>query len=175
MNIELDARELARMIPHIAGEAQLISLRMDGNGQTIPVLAREVQRHPIRGDILHVDFYAVAMDRPILVGESQPVERGEGVLLHPLTHVEIECLPRDLVPAIEVDISRLTQVDDAIYVKDLMSPPGITILTDPDELVVRVNPVAAEEVIEEAAPAAAAEPEIIAKGKAAAEEEEEEE
>jgi len=66
-------------------------------------------------------------------------------------------------------------VDDAIYVKDLMSPPGITILTDPDELVVRVNPVAAEEVIEEAAPAAAAEPEIIAKGKAAAEEEEEEE
>jgi len=182
MNIELDAHELARLIPHIAGEAQLISLRMGGNGQTIPVLAREVQRHPIRGDILHMDFYAVAMDRPIrtevplhLVGESQPVERGEGVLLHPLTHVEIECLPRDLVPAIEVDISRLTQVDDAIYVKDLLAPPGITILTDPDELVVRVNPVAAEEVIEEAAPAAAAEPEIIAKGKAAAEGEEEEE
>lgn len=182
MNVELDARELARMIPYIAGEAQLISLRMGGNGQTIPVLAREVQRHPIRGDILHVDFYAVAMDRPIrteaplhLVGESQPVERGEGVLIHSLTHVEIECLPRDLVPAIEVDISRLAQIDDALYVKDLLAPPGITILADPDELVVRVSPVAPEEVIEEAAPEAAVEPEIIAKGKAAAEKEEGEE
>lgn len=182
MNIELNARELSRLLTHIVGEAQLISLRLGGDGQTVSVLAREVQREPIRGNILHVDLYAVQMDRPIrtevpihLVGHSRPVELREAVLIHPLTHVEIECLPRDLVPGIDVDISRLEKVDDAIYVKDLIAPPGVSILTDPEELVALINPVAPEEEIEEVAPVAEAEPEIIAKGKAAAEEEVEEE
>jgi large subunit ribosomal protein L25 len=180
MNIELDARELARLLSHIVGETQLISLRIGGDGQAVPVLAREIQRNPIRGDVVHVDFYAVAMDRPIrteiplrLVGHAAPVERREAVLIHPLTHLEIECLPRDLAPGIDVDISRLETFDDAIHVRDIVPPPGMTVLTDAEELVARLSPVAPEEEAEEVAPAAEAEPEIIGKGKAAEEEAEE--
>jgi large subunit ribosomal protein L25 len=174
MNIELDAHELSRLMAHIVGEAQLISLQLGNDGQTVSVLARDIQRNPIRGDIVHVDFYAVEMDRVIrtevaihLIGEARPVAQREAVLLHPLTHVEIECLPRDLVPGIDVDISRLQTTDDAIHVRDIVAPPGVTILADPDELVARVTPLAPEEEVEEAAPAEEAEPEIIAKGKAA--------
>lgn len=177
MNLQVDTREVSRLLSHIVGEAQLISLRLEGD-EPVPVLAREVQRHPIRGDIMHIDLYAVPMDRPIstevlvhLVGHSPLVEQRGAMLLHALTHVEIECLPRDLVAAIEVDISRLATLDDAIHVRDLAAPPGVSILTNPEELVVRLSPVAAEEV-EEVAPAAAAEEvEVIGKGKAAEEEE----
>jgi large subunit ribosomal protein L25 len=104
--------------------------------------------------------------RIVLVGESPAVQRGEGVLVHALNTVQIECLPGDLIDSIRLDISGLDKVDAHYSVKDLSVSAGVQILADPDETVVRVTPVR-EEKVEEAVPTAevAAEVEVIEKGK----------
>jgi large subunit ribosomal protein L25 len=103
-----------------------------------------------------VDFYRVQMTErltaeiPLVMdGESPVVERGEGILLQGISAIEVECLPGDLVDAIAVDLADLVELDRAIYVRDLAIPGGIDVLTDPDEMIVRVVPLAEEEVIEE--------------------------
>jgi len=91
------------------------------------------------------------------------------MLLQSLDEVEIECLPGDLPEAIEVDLSGLEEMDQAIYVKDLRVPPAVEILTDAEEMVAKVGWAAAEEVEEEVVPVAAEEVEVIARGKEEAE------
>ncbi|MFZ8844100.1 50S ribosomal protein L25, partial [Thermoflexus sp.] len=169
-----------RVLPQPGGGARLITLQVDG--ETHLALIREVQREPIRREILHVDFQAIEMTEKIRVevpvifkGASPAVERGEGVLVHGLTHVEIECLPKDLIEAITVDLSVLDRVDAAIYVRDLQAPPGVTIVSDPDELIALVTAPAAEAIEEAPLPAEAPEVEVIGRGKKVEEEEEEEE
>ncbi len=176
--IQVENGELRRILAQAHGGARLITLQVDG--ETHLALIREVQREPIRREILHVDFHAVELTEKIrvevpvvFVGASPAVERGEGILVHGLTHVEIECLPSDLIEAIPVDLSALDRVDAAIHVRDLQVPPGITVVSDPDALIALVT--APEAVEEAAAPAEAPEVEVIGKGKKAEEEEEEEE
>jgi len=83
-----------------------------------------------------------------IVGESPVVEQKQGILLQGLSTVEVECLPGNLVDAIEVDLSDLTEVDQALHVRDLAVPAGMKILTDPDEMIVRIVPLEAREEIE---------------------------
>jgi large subunit ribosomal protein L25 len=151
----------------------LIKLNVAGWPQSQMVLAREIQREPITGSLYHVDFMAVSMTERIkvqiqvvLVGESPAAQRGEGVLVHAINNVEIECLPGDLMNVIRVDVSTLDKVDAQITIKDLKVSEGIKILADPDEMVVRVTP-AREEKVEEVVPTVevAAEVEVIEKGK----------
>lgn len=174
--LQFEERELAQVISRARG-AQLISIKIKGEGQTEMAILREVQRDPIQRTVLHVDLQQVKMTERIraeipleLVGESPVVESRVGILLHGIASVEVECLPRDLVNAIEVDLSQLTELDQAIYVRDLVPPPGIEILTDPDEMIVRVAP-PEEEEIEEAVPEVA-EVEIIRESKRREQEEE---
>ncbi|WP_322799886.1 50S ribosomal protein L25 [Thermoflexus sp.] len=178
MTIQVEGKELQRVLAQARGGAHLITLHVDG--ETHLVLIREVQREPIHREILHVDFQAVEMTEKIrvevpvvFVGASPAVERGEGILVHGLTHVEIECLPKDLIEAITVDLSRLDRVDAAIYVRDLQVPPGITVVSDPDELIALVTAPAAEALEEAALPAETPEVEVIGRGKKEEEEEEE--
>ncbi len=178
--IQVEGRELQRVLSQARGGARLITLQVDG--ETHLALIREVQREPIRREILHVDFQAIEMTEKIRVevpvifkGASPAVERGEGVLVHGLTHVEIECLPKDLIEAITADLSVLDRVDAAIYVRDLQAPPGVTIVSDPDELIALVTAPAAEAIEEAPLPAEAPEVEVIGRGKKVEEEEEEEE
>ncbi len=177
--IQVESGELRRILAQAHGGARLITLQ--GDGETHLVLIREVQREPIRREILHVDFQAVELTEKIrvevpvvFVGASPAVERGEGILVHGLTHVEIECLPGDLIEAIPVDLSALDRVDAAIHVRDLQVPPGITVVSDPDALIALVTAPAAEAVEEAVVPAEAPEVEVIGKGKKVEEEEEEE-
>lgn len=160
-----------------AGGTHLIDISVDGGNYT--VLAREVQRHVLRSDIQHVDFFAVdetakiRVEVPIrFVNESPAVESRLALLITGTTTLAIETLPSKLLSQIEIDISRLVNVGDTLYVRDLNLGPDATIVNDPDEMIVRVNPIvtAVEEEAEEAA--TPAEVEIISKGK---EEEEEEE
>lgn len=176
--IQIEGRELQRVLSQARGGARLITLQVDG--QSHLVLIREVQREPIRREFLHVDFQAVEMTEKIrvevpvvFVGASPAAERGEGILVHGLTHVEIECLPKDLIEAIPVDLRALDRVDAAIHVRDLQVPPGVTILTDPDELIALVTAPAAEAIEEATLPAETPEVEVIGKGKKEEEEEEE--
>lgn len=163
-----------------AGGTNLININFDGKTQS--VITREVQRDILRGTITHVDFLAVDASTRItadvqihLVGESPAAQTRIGELLQQSNTLSIEAVPADLIDSIEVDISGLKQVGDAIHIRDLNINPNITVLNDPDDLVVRIN--ALRELVEETegveGEAVSAEPEVISKGKADEEEDEE--
>jgi large subunit ribosomal protein L25 len=171
-SLQIDARTLSRVLMQ-AGQSRLITLKVEGR-EPVQALAREIQREPITGTLYHIDLFAVSMTerikldvRIILVGESPAVQRGEGVLVHALNTVQIECLPGDLIDSIRLDISGLDKVDAHYAVKDLPVSAGVQILADPDETVVRVTLVREEKVEEVVVPTAeaAAEVEVIEKGK----------
>jgi len=157
-----------------AGGTNLIDINVDG--KTHSVIAREVQRNVIRGDILHVDFLVVdantviSADVPVhLVGESPLVATNQAMLLPGASVIRIETVPSKLLNSIEIDVTGLTAIGDSIHVRDIKLADGIVILNDPDELIARIaqpSAVRADEDAEEAAEAAAAaEVEVIAKGK----------
>jgi len=177
VHLQVGQKELARVLRQ-AGGSRLIAVHT-GSG-TQMALARQVQREPVTGQILHVDLMAVSMTEKIRVevplaldGQSPAVKRGEGVLVTGLDAVDIECLPGDLVDRIHVDLSSLEKVGAAIYVRDLQIPSTIKLFTEPDEMVARVTYLAAEETLTAAPAAEVAEPEVIAKGKIEEEAEEE--
>ena len=152
--LQFEARSLQHVLAQVGG-SQLISIKVEGQEQPEVALVREVQRDPIRRTPLHVDFYRVMMTERLtaeipleIIGKSPVVEAREGILLQGLSAIEVECLPGDLVDAIEVDLSDLTEIDQALHVRDLAVPAGIEILTDPDEMIVHVVPLEEEEVEE---------------------------
>jgi large subunit ribosomal protein L25 len=174
MAIQINAREAARVLRFVQG-AELVELTVDGELRS--VLLQDLQRDSIRGDFLHADFYAVDMSRKLhariplrLTGTSFAVVSLNGVQVRGVTDLEVESLPGDLIPHIDVDLTVLREIGQAIHVRDLTLPPAITLLTDPEELVVRVTAARTEELAAVVTPAAG-EPEVIEKGK---EEEEEE-
>lgn len=127
------------------GGSQLIELKGLGKEST-HVVMREVQRHPSKRNILHVDFYAVQMGVAVrteasihFTGESPAVKAG-AVLMHNLERIEIECLPRDIPEAFVVDLALLQTEDDVVRISDLTIPEGVTILNaDPDDVVASVT------------------------------------
>jgi large subunit ribosomal protein L25 len=155
--IQCNAKATAQAVQR-AGKTQLIQLVLDGDGPT-NVMVKDYQRHPTRGSLLHVDFYRVAagermrVDIPIrLVGEAPAVRQQDATILQQTATVSAEALPAELPEAIEVDISGLDEIDASIYVRDLTPPEGVTILTDPEELVVKaLAPTLQRELEEEAA------------------------
>jgi large subunit ribosomal protein L25 len=153
--LQFKARNLRDTLSRVGG-SQLISIKIKGEEQPEMALVREVQRDPIRRNLLHVDFYRVQMSERLtaeipleIIGESPVIVAREGILLQGISTIEVECLPGDLVDAIEVDLSDLTEVDQGVYVHDLAIPSGIDLLTNPDEMIVRVVPLEEEEIIEE--------------------------
>jgi large subunit ribosomal protein L25 len=153
--LQFEERNLTRLLSRVGG-SQLIQIDVEGAKEPEMALVRDVQRDPLRGTVLHVDFYRVQMTErltaeiPLLLeGESPVIALNEGILLQGISAIEVECLPGDLVDAIAVDLADLLEVDDSIHVSDLAIPSGIDVLTDPDELIVRVAPLAEEEVLEE--------------------------
>ena len=178
--IQCDERKLQHVLAR-AGGTNLISLRIGDAGQPKMALAREVQRDSMTNELYHVDFYQVVMTEMvkaevyiIFTGEPPAVQQKEFMLLQGTDSVEIECLPGDLIHSIEVDLSTLVEIDDAIYVKDLQVPENITILTDGNELVAKVQRLrVAEEEEEVEVEVAPEEVEVIAKGKEVEEAEEE--
>jgi len=175
--LECDTAKLNRLIAR-AGRTRLIALGIKGDKEPRSVFIKEIQRDVCTGELLHVDLYQVKktekikVDVPIvLVGEAPAMKVKEHTLTHSLTSLSIECLPDKLPPQIEVDLSPLVEVGQAIYVRDIALSPDITLHTDPDQMVVKVSEirvekveevvaaeeVAAEEAAAEAAPAEAAE------------------
>ena len=167
--LKIDEKSLKNIIAK-AGQNRLIKLAVDSGAARL-VLTREVQRNPLTGRIVHVDFQEVLMTeklttdvRLVLMGTSPAVTRGEGLLIHGINTVEIRVLPTDLIPEIQVDVSGLESLNQSLFVKDLKLGDKIEILTPGDEMVAKVVPVK-EEVIAVEAPVAVAEVEVIKKGK----------
>lgn len=157
-----------------AGGTNLIDITADG--QTHTVLAREVQRDVLRGKILHVDFFAVDMAATIraeisihLEGEAPAVKASKGILVQGITHLTIETLPGNLLHQIPIDLSVLAEVGDTIHVRDLHLGENITIINDPEEMLVRISQTSAaraeEELVAGEEAATSAEPEVIGRGK----------
>jgi large subunit ribosomal protein L25 len=141
------------------GTRGILSLRMP-EAAPETALIRHVQRDPRTGKILHIDFFRVSLSERIemkiplrLVGESPAVKNEGGVLLHLLDTLEVECRAADIVDVLEVDISPITEIDGAIFARDVQLPPHYTLVTSPDEPVAKVAITRAEEA-EEAAEAA---------------------
>jgi large subunit ribosomal protein L25 len=148
-----------------AGRTHLVTLNVAGAEPTT-VQVKNWQRHPYKGDLLHVDFYRVSMtetlrlDIPLrLTGEAPGVRTTGGTLFQSTATVQVECLPGDIPEAIEVDVSGLVDLDSAVHVSDLTIPDGVTLLTDPSEVIVRILPAAVEPEPEEEAAEVAAEAE----------------
>ena len=159
--IQVAARDIEQTI-YRAGRTNLVSLAVKGAEPTT-VLVKDWQRHPYKGTILHVDFYRVSMtqtlrmDVPIrLTGEAPAVKTTGGTPFQTQAALSVECLPADIPEAIEVDISGLEEIDASIFVRDLVAPSGVTILTDGDEMIVRIMPPTVEPEVEEAAEGEAA-------------------
>jgi large subunit ribosomal protein L25 len=167
--VTLPRREFERAF-HKVGRTQLLDLKIDGEGGSRKVLVREVQYDPRANVVVHVDFYQVNLkekiqaDVPVvLVGEAPAVLRRDGELQQNINSLRVSCLPADIPEHIEVDVSGLEAVDDGIRVGQLNVPPECEVLTDPEELVVKIGvireveeePVVAEE--EEAVEGEAAE------------------
>ena len=136
-----------------AGESSLINLIVE-NEKPIPVLIHDIQRHPLTGEIQHIDFYQVKTGEKItlevglkFVGEAPAVKELGGVLVTPLSKLKIECLPQDLIHELEVDISGLKNFEDIIRLKDLKIPQSIKVLASPDEVIALVKPPRKEEEI----------------------------
>lgn len=139
-----------------AGSHSLVDLSI-GEGKPHKVFIHDVQRDPINYRLTHIDFVAVNLREEmtvtipiVLVGESPIVRNNEGLLLHALEHVSIRTLPDNIPSVLEADISGLTEVDQAIYVSDLVLPENVTLLSSPDDMVAKLTamPVVEEEVVE---------------------------
>jgi large subunit ribosomal protein L25 len=169
--ISLNHRDASRILPRVSS-SQLIQVEVEG--ERYPVLVREKQRHPITSSLLHVDFQTVSMTEKLramvrieLTGDAPAVKNYNGVLVTGQEEIEVECLPSDLINRIVVDLSVLTDIGNAIHVRDLPIPATLHVLTETDELVVLVTAPAAEEKPEaaEVVVPAVAEPEVLERGK----------
>ena len=154
LHLQCDTAKLKRIIA-LAGTTRLIALEVDADKQPRSVFIREIQRDEIKGQLLHVDFYQVRMrekmkaDIPIvLVGEAPAMKEKRRILAHTLTSLSIECLPDKIPPQLEVDLSSLEEVEQAIYVRDIILSPDITVFTNLDQMVVKVIEAAMPEVEE---------------------------
>jgi large subunit ribosomal protein L25 len=142
-----------------AGRTGLVKINIPGSSGTKSVMIKGVQRNPLNGQALHVDFFLVDLKHEIqsevplaFVGEPPAVEQSAGTLMTPLDHLKIRALPADIPHEIQVDLTSLTDLDAAIHVRDVVLPDGkVTILNEPDELLARVLPPRVEE--EEVVPA----------------------
>jgi large subunit ribosomal protein L25 len=154
--LQCDTSELKQIIAH-AGETRLIKLQIKGDKESKNVFIKEVQRDPFGKELYHVDFYQVKMGEKmevevpiILVGESPLMKDKNRMVSHGITELSIECLPDKVPPQIEVDISILEEIEQAIQVKDIILDPDITVNDDPDQLVVKITEVmVVEEVVAE--------------------------
>jgi len=140
-SVLVGARELERILHGASGANTLITLNL-GEGDAL-ALARQIQRHPTRGDLVHVDFVrirrdvAVTADIPLQVEGEAPGARQGGMLEQLLFSVTIEAMPGSIPNSLTVDVSML-ELGDQIHVSDLPVPAGVTLQHEPEELVVQV-------------------------------------
>jgi large subunit ribosomal protein L25 len=153
--LQVDTKQLKLTLAQ-AGKTDLISLKIDDSKSLKKVLVRDIQKNPLTDEPLHVDFYQVKMtetlkaDIPLaFFGEAPVLKRKNVSLLHLMDTVLVEALPDALPHNLEVDLSSLEDPDQAIYIKDITISDDVTLLSDPESMVVKVTETR-REVIEEA-------------------------
>lgn len=170
--LQVSARDINAMLSHASGENILVELEIAGGNRM--ALVQEIQHSPLGGIVLHIDFHAVSMDEKIhadvpleSVGIANGVKNFGGLLEQSLRSLSIECLPRDLPDRISVDVSNLN-IGDAIHVRDIPLPSGVTAKVQPELTAFSVvAPAVEEEPVAAVVEGAAAGPEVITEKKPA--------
>jgi large subunit ribosomal protein L25 len=169
VSFEVDARVLRNALAHAGA---VLNLSIDG-AEATPVVVKEIARHPVNGETVHVDLLRVRLDRPIqatvileLVGaEDAPGVKEGGVLEHVTRELTIEALPTDIPDSIQHDVSEMA-IGDTVTVEALTAPAKVTLVDDPETVIATLTPprlqAEPEEGIEE-------ETELVAEGAGAAE------
>ena len=154
MALQCDTAQLKRVLAE-AGKTRLVSLRLDRARKSRNIVVREIQRNFLTGELLHVDLYQVRMAEKIkvevpivLVGEAPALKSKGNMLMQELNNLTIECLPDQIPPSVELDLSSLAEAEQAIQVKDIVLGEGIAVLDDPEHMVVRISVVQIEKVEE---------------------------
>ena len=145
MSLQGVAGDLRRLLPQI-GTNIPVSVRVEGNEGENVCFVRDVQRHPVTEDLLHIDFIRVDVTQTIsaevpiaLIGSAPATQQG-GTLLQPLTSLLVEALPMNIPATVEADVSGLDDFEKSIVVRDIPIADNVTVLTDRDEFVARVIP-----------------------------------
>lgn len=167
-SLTCDAKKLRQILSTTAGSNAIFQLNLEGEDfQERKAIVKEIQYHPLTGEMLHADLYEISMDKEIIVsvpvrfvGEPVGVKLKGGVLSHLLREIEVECLPARIPEAVTLDVSQL-DIGDALHVSDLVVGEGVQIVNDPEEAVVSVTSVTLEEVAKPAE-------EVLAEGEVAA-------
>lgn len=149
-SVSIDTHEFEQLRRH-TGPNALVDLSIDGK-KAQPVLVHGVQVHPVNRRPLHVDLFLVRMteeltvDVPLVATDEAPaVTLNGGTLLHPMEHVRVKALPDRLPQSIEYSVASLVDFDTTIHVRDLTIPSDVTLLTDGDEIIAKVQPPRVEE------------------------------
>ncbi|MDZ4225210.1 MAG: 50S ribosomal protein L25, partial [Candidatus Andersenbacteria bacterium] len=152
-NIKVNAQSFDRVFEQ-SGFTTLLNL--DVAGKAHHVLIRDIQLHPLKGDVTHIDFYQVRLDEKVTaevplvaVGESPAVKDKGGIFVRNMDTLEIEALPQNLPHEIPFDISAIAEFDEPIHVSDLNIPEGVAILSAAEEVVALVQPPRSEEELEQ--------------------------
>jgi large subunit ribosomal protein L25 len=179
--LSLNAHEVTRLFGTVHYETTVFELDIDGEKGEVRALVREVQRHPSRHELLHIDFHQihkgekVHVSVPVRLVGSAPGVRAGGLLQHTTSELEVRCVADAIPDRIDVDVSAL-EIGESVHVRDITVPAGVELLEDGDRTICSVAPPAVVPVEEEeAAPveeAAESQPELIRRRR---EEEEEEE
>ena len=153
--LQCDTAQLKRVLAQ-TGRTRLISLKVDEAKKSRNVVIREVQREPRTSELLHVDFYQVSMAEKIRVevpivsiGEAPALKLKENFLIQELNSLSVECLPGEIPNRVDIDLASLTEVGQAIHVKDIMLDKEGTILNNPEQLVVKISVRHIEKLVEE--------------------------
>ncbi len=164
--IALNRHDFELMMSHQGSGSTLVAIALEGEAKPVNAIIKEVQRSPVKGTILHVDFQAIRMDEKLhaavslhFVGDSVGVKAG-GVFMHSVREVNVEALPSDLPDSIDVDISAL-EIGDSLTIADLIAPAGVVILDEPEAGVCSVTSPSVEPTEEEAAGEEMAEPALV--------------
>lgn len=183
VSITVDRKALSDAFRNGGGENAIFVLKLSGSDQSRHAMIKDFQRDPVSRKPVHIDFIRVLMDEKIrvevaieVVGTAKGVKTEGGILDFVTRQVEIECLPGNIPPHLPIDVTDLA-IGDALRVSQIPSIEGVTIVDDPDKVLVHVvHPTQVEEPVAAAAEAAAevTEPEVLKKGKAVTEEEGEE-
>ena len=168
LSVSVDRRELRQAVSGGSGLNTILDLTIDG--KMYPSIIKDVQRHPVRLNITHLDFIQVDLNAEIVVripihltGESEEVNNNNGLIDQIMTELEVSTTPRNIPEEVVVDVSGM-DMDSTIHIEDLPLPAGVTATGDPDRTVVTVSIMRTPVLDEEAAEAEAAAAEAAAEG-----------
>ncbi|HJN62107.1 MAG TPA: 50S ribosomal protein L25 [Candidatus Parcubacteria bacterium] len=146
VSLEVDLKDFEKTFKE-AGRSSLISLETEGKKEKNLTLIQSVQRHPLTGKPIHVDFYQPNLKEKIearvpiiLDGEAPAVKDLGGTLVKTISEVNVKALPQNLPKEIRISVEGLKTFEDNIFIKDLKTGEGIEILKKPEEIVARVTP-----------------------------------